>query len=467
VTSHRGVDALGVGAAKVAVSVSLFVAGFRAVSDDDYARIVIAQRFAEAPALDPSGTSWLPLPFWVYGLAFRLFGGTLEVARGVAVLGGVAAVLLIWLSARWVGASRAGAVLAGLLAAVFPWSAWLGAAALPEAPAAGLVVLALAGTTRDSMRDRWLSALAIAAACLARYEAWPVALVVALSAVHDGRRRRSPALFGVALLALSAIVLWLAHGQAVHGDALFFFRRVAAYRQALGADGSPATNLLGPLRALVVDAPEVVVALAAVLARGGVSRALLRPALGALALVVFLVLGELGGGGPTHHAARALLAVWYLGTVAVGEAAGRLVERGMPRALSLGAPLGLALVALLAHAPFPSDFADRRHALTLGTRARELSAPGLFVDTPDFAHLAVAAAFGRPSRVVPFDDRDPRHPRASDPFESAAALRSRTSSMPDAWLVVTRPHGPVALELGISRAEAGELLLVEPRREPD
>jgi len=467
VTVHRGVDALGVGAAKVAVSLLLLFAGFRAVSDDDYARIVIAQRFAETPALDPSGTSWLPLPFWIYGLAFRVFGGTLEVARVVAVTGGVVAVLLVWLSARWIGASRAGAVLAGLLAAVFPWSAWLGTAALPEAPTAGLVVFALAGTTRDGARDRWASGLAIAAACLSRYEAWPVAVVVALAAARDARRRRSLALLGVAVVALAPVAAWFLHGHAVHGDALFFFRRVAAYKQALGAHGAAASTLFEPLRALLVDAPEIVVAVVAALALGGVSRSMLRPALGALALVLFLVLGELGGGGPTHHAARALLAVWYVGAVAIGEAAGRLVERGTSPALGFGAPLGVVVLAWLVRAPFPSDFADRSAALALGTRARELSAPGLFVDTPDYAHLAVTAAFGRPSRVVPFDDRDPRRTRGADPFESAAALRARMSSMPAAWLVVTRAHAPIALELGVLRAEAEELVLIAPRHQHD
>ncbi len=39
--------------------------GFEQVSDDDYARTVIAQLFAHSPRWDPSGTSWLPLPFWI------------------------------------------------------------------------------------------------------------------------------------------------------------------------------------------------------------------------------------------------------------------------------------------------------------------------------------------------------------------------------------------------------------------
>ncbi len=63
----RGADAVGVGVAKLVASLAVLGSGFRAVSEDDYARIVIAQRFAAAPRLDPSGTRWLPLPFWLYG----------------------------------------------------------------------------------------------------------------------------------------------------------------------------------------------------------------------------------------------------------------------------------------------------------------------------------------------------------------------------------------------------------------
>ena len=55
--------------------------GFDHVSDDDYARVTIAQSFAHAPRLDPSGTSWLPFPFWALGSVMAVFGRSLEVAR--------------------------------------------------------------------------------------------------------------------------------------------------------------------------------------------------------------------------------------------------------------------------------------------------------------------------------------------------------------------------------------------------
>src|SRR5690606_8748692 len=48
-------DAGGVVATKALTTAAVVASGFSAVSDDDYARVVIALRFADAPALDPTG----------------------------------------------------------------------------------------------------------------------------------------------------------------------------------------------------------------------------------------------------------------------------------------------------------------------------------------------------------------------------------------------------------------------------
>jgi hypothetical protein len=460
VNSGRAVDALGVGAAKLAVSATVLALGFRAVSDDDYARLVIAQRFAESPSLDPSGTSWLPLPFWVYGAAFALLGNDLAVARGVALLLGALSSVSVWWAARLLGAGRAGSVVAGLLAAAFPWSAWLGAAPLPEAPTAGLLVVALATLPLDSLRVRAVGAIAVAAACFCRYEAWPVALVVAGFAVADARRTGSRQLLAVAALSLAPIALWLAHGLARHGDAFFFVRRVAAYRDALGESEPVVWRVLGPVRSLLRGAPEVVVPLILAVARAGAPTSFRRPLAGAAALVVFLMLGESGGGAPTHHAERALLPVWFVAAAMLGEVAERWSRA---RAGLFGLVLAGALVLLAVRGPYLSDFADRRDALAIGERARELGAPALLVDTPDYAHLAITAAYGNPSRSAPFDDRDPRKPRPSDAFASPAALAERLRAAPTTWLVVTRAHAPVALAVGSERAANGAFVLLAPR----
>jgi hypothetical protein len=75
---------LGLAAARLAASWAVAEAGLRALSDDDYARVAIAQRFAGAARLDPSGTSWLPFPFWVMGTAMKLLDPSLDVARALA-----------------------------------------------------------------------------------------------------------------------------------------------------------------------------------------------------------------------------------------------------------------------------------------------------------------------------------------------------------------------------------------------
>ena len=82
---NRYIDAAILALAKVAVSLWVLRLGFSHVSDDDFARTVIAQTFAGAPKLDPSGTSWLPLPFWLTGGAMMVLGRSIAVARGVAI----------------------------------------------------------------------------------------------------------------------------------------------------------------------------------------------------------------------------------------------------------------------------------------------------------------------------------------------------------------------------------------------
>ena len=465
-TPLRAVDALIVGAVKLAVSAFVLGRGFRAVSDDDYARIVIAQRFAEAPSLDPSGTSWLPLPFWTYGSVFALFGNGLGVARATALVLGVAASLLVLVSARWLGANRTGALLAALVAGVVPWSAWLGAAVLPEAPTAGLVLLGMAALSRWDLARRSIGASAIALACFSRYEAWPVAAVFCFFSAVDGRRLRSWKLAVPALVAVLPIALWLAHGAVHHGDALFFWKRVASYRHALGSEPTPLLAFLEPWIALVGEQPLLV--LLAVLAlvhgfRSGAERTFAPYARGiacSCALVLFLSVGALGGGTPTHHAARALLPVWYFLATVLGHAAGSWLE-ARPNRGPFVAVAVIPFLGRLALSPLPADFAHRELELQIGDRAKRLGAPALLVETSDFGYFAVAAAFGRPGASAPFDDRDPRKARKADPFVSHGALRARLERVPKAWLVTTDAHAALAQTIGTVRARNAGFALVE------
>jgi len=134
-------DAALVALARALVTITCWWSGFRAVSDDDYSRIVIAAHFAHHPSPDPSGTSWLPLPFWLYGVPMALFGDSLTTARVVALLLGSGAAVVVWAAGRWLGLSERAALAGSLGAVLLPYGSWLSAATVPEAPTAALLLL--------------------------------------------------------------------------------------------------------------------------------------------------------------------------------------------------------------------------------------------------------------------------------------------------------------------------------------
>jgi len=458
-------DALLVAGAKVLVSLAVLWTGFRAVSDDDFARVVIAQRFAHAASFDPSGTSWLPLPFWLTGAVMDVFGTTIDVARATAFVLGIAAAVVVHVAARWLGASRRGALLGALLACCIPYAAWLGVATVPDYPTAALILLGAAGAAA-SPRRRFIASVALAAACLSRYEAWPVAAAFALFAAWDAFRRRSWWLCASALVAAAGALGWMLHGVMAHGDALFFVKRVVAYRRAIGsAPASLAMRLTAfPLRVLRCE-PEVAVVSLATLGAAvslGLStelRRYRRAGILLLALLVFLVVGDLRDGAPTHHAERAVLAIWLAGAVLAGDLGlhvwSALQARGR-RVFTALLAAGVALAALMIRPWFArrDAFVDRKPEIEVGENARHAVLPDggrILIDTPDFAFYAIIAGLGRPSQAVPLDDHDPRHPRPPDPFTSTATLLARAHAAHARYLIATGAHV-------LSLPAAGEIL---------
>src|SRR5271163_1729963 len=119
-------------ALKLAVGAYTLHAGFSHISDDDYARTTIAEQFAHAPRLDPSGTSWLPLPFWLAGSWMMLAGRSLASARAIAFVLGVAGVIAPYVAMRAIGVTRVAARDAAAIAMAVPWNVWLGVATVPD-----------------------------------------------------------------------------------------------------------------------------------------------------------------------------------------------------------------------------------------------------------------------------------------------------------------------------------------------
>ena len=169
--------------------------GFDHVSDDDFARVTIAQSFAHAPKLDPSGTSWLPFPFWALGSVMVVAGRSLAVARVASIAFASLAAVLPYVALRMTGASRRAAHRSRWRSRTLsPWSLWLGAATVPESftasftAAAAIALGSPRGPRLRAASTRSGFALALLAACLSRYEPWPVAAVLAIVLAVRGVR---------------------------------------------------------------------------------------------------------------------------------------------------------------------------------------------------------------------------------------------------------------------------------------
>lgn len=454
--------------AKGVISAAVLAAGFRAVSDDDFARVVIAEQWARSPRWDASGTSWLPLPFWITGSAMLALGRGLLAARVAAVALGMAAAAVVYLAARWLGEDRGCAAAAALAASIFPWSARLGAATVPELPAAALVVLGMAavgGEAQGGERDRrllWGSA-AVSAAALARYEAWPAALIVAAAAAFEALRERRWQRGAAAAAALIGPCAWLANNRAAHGDALHFLARVAAYKQALGASepGAGARLWAYPI-AMIEQEPEVAAALAAavivVALRGEIGAAISRyrwPAAIAAAQIAALSAAMVKDGAPTHHPERAVLSALILAAMIAGALAARAARGRWWHAAPIAIAALAAALSLRPRAPREA-FAARGDEEAAGRAAAALSRPGerVLIEVADYGYLAVIAALGRPEDAVPDRSVDPRDAKVASSFGEAASITGRAASAGARW-VVARAGEPARAALGEPRARAG------------
>lgn len=456
---------------RVAVSAAMGLQGVRALSDDDYARVTIAQRFAKAPGFDPSGTSWLPFPFWITGTVMKVFDPSLGVARLVAAVLSVGATWLLFAAGRMWGLTSRGALLAAAFATIAPAVAMLGSVAVPELPTAALGVFAIVAVSaplpREPDRRPLLAGAAMLAATLSRYEAWPIAAAVAVIVWRRQKTDRVLKRAALTALPIAGPALWIVHNRIAHGNALSFLARVSSYRAALGpTDGSrPFTYLMG----LVGGSPAIMLALLLVVVavRRSPRRDVLSQSLrryrpwgaAVLSLFVFLLVGQLSGGAPTHHPERALLLVWLLAALAAVDLA-TLVRP----------PQWFAVpVLLLLLLDYRSTLADRGVRRETEERAGEqlfaLVSRGdrVFVATTDYGYFAVMAAFGRPTDVV-LDSLDPRSKSSTrllrDPWNAVVRLRAENAS----WLVAPSTVSfPLALQ---ERMRDDSLVIYEldPRR---
>jgi hypothetical protein len=262
---------------------------------------------------------------------------------------------------------------------------------------------------------------------------------------------------------------WIVHNQLAHGDAISFLRRVSSYRAALGP-ASRGFESLGYLLGLAVGCPALVLAFAGLVVvafrrgdRAAIVQRLSRMlpwGVAALLLLLFLVVGQLVGGAPTHHPERALLVVWLLATYAVADLVA--VEKP-PLWLSLAA---VALLAADYHFSLADPGVDRRSEETIGTQLRSLVPKGerVHLATNDYGYFAILAAFGRPSDAVVDRTHDPRVKDEisllSDRWNAADRLHAENAR----WLVA--PTGIVFPMVLRHRTRDGQLAVYELESTP-
>ncbi len=394
---------------KVITASILLALGFSHVSDDDFARIVIAQTFATRPTLDPSGTSWLPFPFWVAGATFMAVGRSLAVAKALSIAQSAVAWCVLF---RAIGRDHLRAWpawMACMIAMCLPWNVWLGATLVPE----GFVGPLLAAAMILGATPNGLAAALLVICTLSRYESWPVALALASFWFVRGVRARNLRWACFALLALLGPLAWATWNQHAHGDALHFFARVSRYRQSLHLAPLALAERIAvyPSAVVSVMGPFACVGLGAVPALAIVeTRKLWRVPL-ALALIqlVTLIAGELADGAPTHHPERAVLA-FVIVLIAAGVSGWVSLfttftkRRSLRQMFFVGAAAALAIYggAWIIHEihEFPGRGESDTRQVQL-SRGRSLVRTERYRVTPcSYEHFALIAAFGRPEQVA-------------------------------------------------------------------
>jgi hypothetical protein len=317
-----------------------------------------------------------------------------------------------YVAMRAASVPRAAALMAVVVSMLLPWNAWLAVATVPEGWVGALV--AAAAIAMGNPRARRWAAAALLAASLSRYEAWPACAVMTVHslwwAVRGSDRRGAVT---CAIVAAAGPIVWMAWNAHAHGSALHFLARVSAFRHAIGAADVPMrSKLLGYPMALLQETPEAAalgIAGAAGMAMSTSLRERWKWPMGvAAAIIAFVILGDVRDGAPTHHAARALAAVWWI-LVGAGVDAAAAVVRGVrspqaSRAVALfGAGAAIVWCATLPRrwdaSPGRTEWERRDSQIERGLDMRSRGVARATVTPCSFEHFALLAAWGEPERA--------------------------------------------------------------------
>ncbi len=178
--------AVAAGVAGAAVAVYYSRAGLALSHYDAKAHLVVARRIIDSitPGWVQIGAVWLPLPHLLGMIPVQVdvFYRTGAFAIAMSVVEFAATVFLMARIVLWASGSRVAAAAAVLAIALSPDVLYLQATPMTEPLLMALTMLAvwwgIKGLADGSSRHVRLAGLAMAAACLTRYEAWPVTAAI-------------------------------------------------------------------------------------------------------------------------------------------------------------------------------------------------------------------------------------------------------------------------------------------------
>jgi 4-amino-4-deoxy-L-arabinose transferase-like glycosyltransferase len=201
-----------------------------------------------------------------------------------------------------------------------------------------------------------------------------------------------------------------------HGSAFHFVERVAAYRQAIGAAPASLITRLTTFPVAVATAAPAITGCAAVgaaaLAVDGQVRARWAwPLASAIAILAFLVAGDLRDGAPTHHPERAVIPITWILAAFAADALVTLARRIAPARASQRVLVANAVaIAILGWClTLPGRWADHPASSASESRDAQIARglvlaaqppPHVTVTPCDYEHFALIAAFGAPERVA-------------------------------------------------------------------
>jgi hypothetical protein len=265
--------------ARIALGIVTWTPGWSALTWDDFTRVAIARQWADAPFWF-NGFVWLPIPVWVTGAVFAVFGGLfssspmalMAVLNTAAVV--VASAVTAW-SAHRMFKDPIGSLVVFALVLFAPWNYFLSLSGLAEPlyfvaisiAVLGLVSWASTGKTAALV----LGSVGVAAAAGMRYEGWWLAaawlavvgvdslLLVRTGSLRDVLRERLGAII-VAGAPLLVPLAWMGVNLANEGSPLYFSRESARiFKAAYGGFESRMQRIVYYPMSLFRSAPFVLI----------------------------------------------------------------------------------------------------------------------------------------------------------------------------------------------------------------